>query len=137
VRDAWLGQAMPGTHGRTPFVGRERELALLNARLAQARQGEGGAVFVAGDPGIGKSRLLAELAAEARVDGWLVLTGSAYEIDGAAPYLPFSDALRQYLQDLGPRSAGGCAGRWYRRGAARAGARRRGAGRPGAAAAAT
>src|SRR5258706_83722 len=48
-------------HGLTPLVGRERELGQLLDAFARARSGEGQAVFVVGEPGIGKSRLLLEL----------------------------------------------------------------------------
>jgi AAA ATPase domain len=46
--------------GLTPFVGRERELGLLHDAFERARAGHGQIVFVAGEPGIGKSRLLLE-----------------------------------------------------------------------------
>ena len=55
----------------TPFVGREHELALLSDRLEEAGRGVGGVVFIIGEPGIGKSRLLDELGATARTNGWL------------------------------------------------------------------
>ena len=72
---------------RPPFVGRERELAALWARLALAGQGHGGVVLAAGDPGVGKTRLVMELADRARAEGWLVLVGRAYDADGMPPYL--------------------------------------------------
>ena len=54
----------PTTRRTAPecFVGRARELALLHARLAQAISGQGQAIGIAGEPGLGKSRLLAEFA---------------------------------------------------------------------------
>ena len=42
----------------SPFVGRERELGTLEALLARVQSGQGQAVVIAGEPGIGKSRLL-------------------------------------------------------------------------------
>jgi DNA-binding CsgD family transcriptional regulator len=83
---------------RTPFVGRQRELGRLLERLEAAGRDEGGVVLVAGEPGIGKSRLLAELAERARTDGWQVLAGRAYETEGMPPYLPFTEALRAYVR---------------------------------------
>jgi len=60
---------------RTPFVGRARELARLLERLEAAERGQGGLVLIAGEPGIGKTRLLRELAERARAGGWRVLGG--------------------------------------------------------------
>ena len=57
---------MPASHRNTIFVGRQRELAALGECLAAAAHGEGGIALVAGEPGIGKTRLLAELADRAR-----------------------------------------------------------------------
>jgi predicted ATPase/DNA-binding CsgD family transcriptional regulator len=85
--------------GRSPFVGRERELAALSERLVEAGRGEGGVVFISGEPGIGKSRLLLETQACAQAAGWLVLSGRAYESEGMPAYLPFIEALGQYVTD--------------------------------------
>ena len=49
-----------GNGGGLPFVGRQRELAAFQAHLEAAYHGHGGIVFVAGEPGIGKTRLLLE-----------------------------------------------------------------------------
>ncbi len=89
---------MPQPGMRTPFVGRQAELATLLHQLAAAQQGAGGVVLVTGEPGIGKTRLVAELAGRAGAAGWVVLTGRAYQADGMPPYLPFSDALREYVR---------------------------------------
>lgn len=93
---------MPSRTTRTPFVGRERELATLRAHLDAAKGGAGGVVLVAGEPGIGKTRLLAELAGRARADGWQVLTGRAHDTEGMPPYLPFIEALRAAVRDGSP-----------------------------------
>ncbi|MBW3634486.1 MAG: ATP-binding protein, partial [Chloroflexi bacterium] len=60
---------------RPPFVGRERELAALGTRLALAGRGHGGVALLAGEPGVGKSWLVMELADRARAEGWHVLVG--------------------------------------------------------------
>jgi DNA-binding CsgD family transcriptional regulator/tetratricopeptide (TPR) repeat protein len=83
---------------RAPFVGRGRERQLLHDRLLAAARGQGGVVFVAGDAGIGKSRLVAEFARAARTGGARVLFGRAHQEDGLPPYLPFADALREYVR---------------------------------------
>ncbi|HEY7295276.1 MAG TPA: AAA family ATPase, partial [Dehalococcoidia bacterium] len=86
---------------RTPLVGRQRELALLHERLLLAQQGSGGAVVLAGEAGIGKSRLIAEAKAAATAAGFLILQGSCFEPDRALPYAPIVDLLRS----LQPRGA--------------------------------
>jgi predicted ATPase len=96
--------------GRSPFVGRERELATLADRLEAAARGEGGVVLVSGEPGIGKSRLLLEMQTRATAAGWLVLSGRAYDTEGMPPYLAFAEAIAQYLRigadhEAGPRLA--------------------------------
>jgi predicted ATPase len=52
---------MLGRTAHTPFVGRRQEMARLRECLDAASRGEGGIVLVAGEPGIGKTRLLTEL----------------------------------------------------------------------------
>ena len=83
--------------GRGTFLGRESELARLTERLGAAGRGEGGTVFIGGEPGIGKTRLLAEFAERASASGWLVLDGRAYGSEGMPAYLPFVEALSEHV----------------------------------------
>ena len=77
------------------FVGRGRELAELGRAMDAARVGGGTAVLVAGEAGIGKTRLASELAARARGAGFEVVLGRSIELVGTElPYLPFVEALR-------------------------------------------
>jgi DNA-binding CsgD family transcriptional regulator len=62
-----------------------------------ARAGQGGLVLVAGEPGIGKTRLLSHVGTWAGTQGVLVLSGRAYETEGMPPYLPFVEAIRSYV----------------------------------------
>jgi len=78
---------------RAPFVGRASELQSLAGVLAAAARGEGGTVLVLGEAGIGKSRLLRELAAAARSANSLVVTGRCLEVDGRAPFAPFVEVF--------------------------------------------
>jgi class 3 adenylate cyclase len=78
------------------LVGRVDELTALEAAWHRARAGRLGVVGVAGEPGIGKTRLVAELARRAHVDGATVLLGRCNE-ETLAPYEPFVEALRQYV----------------------------------------
>ncbi|MBK7893345.1 MAG: AAA family ATPase [Anaerolineaceae bacterium] len=67
------------------FVGRETELTQLTAALNQAQAGQGSGWLVAGESGVGKSRLLDELRTQALVNGALVVRGQAIS-EGASPY---------------------------------------------------
>jgi DNA-binding NtrC family response regulator/tetratricopeptide (TPR) repeat protein len=82
----------PRDSGR--FVGRLAELALLGERFEQARAGEGQVVFVAGEPGIGKSRLLREFR-RACGDAAPWLEGQAMPFGRAMPFHPLIDLFRR------------------------------------------
>ena len=71
--------------GSSPLVGRDRELAWLRTRWERARRGDGGLVTLLGADGMGKTRLVAELARQAHGDGATVLYASG--IDGSASAL--------------------------------------------------
>ena len=79
---------------RARFVGRERELRLLGERFEQARAGEGQAVMVVGEPGIGKSRLMQELRRRLG-DGAAWVEAQAVPFGRARPFHPVVDMLRQ------------------------------------------
>ncbi|MQA15865.1 MAG: AAA family ATPase [Pseudonocardiaceae bacterium] len=77
-----------------PLVGRAEELAALTAAFDRAGDGSPGLVLVSGDAGVGKTRLLEELAGHARRAGALVLVGRCLEVGATGlPYLPFVEAL--------------------------------------------
>ena len=87
------------------FVGRARELGELGSALASARDACGSTVLLAGEAGIGKTRLAAELAARARDAGFEVLLGRSIDLVGTElPYQPFTEALRP-LGAPGPAAA--------------------------------
>jgi DNA-binding CsgD family transcriptional regulator len=82
------------------FVGRARELAELERALEATRAGSGLTVLLAGEAGIGKTRLAAELARRAGTAGFEVLLGRSIDLVGTElPYQPFVEALRP-LGDL-------------------------------------
>jgi tetratricopeptide (TPR) repeat protein len=85
------------------FVGRERELSQLGAALDEAGGGRGSLFMLAGEPGIGKSRLADELATRARERGFLVLWGRCWEAGGAPAYWPWVQALRAYVRPMDPK----------------------------------
>jgi len=82
------------------FVGRERELAALLAGLEDAVSGRGSLFLIAGEPGIGKSRLVDELATRAKARGARALWGRCWEAGGSPPYWPWLQPVRSCLQDL-------------------------------------
>ncbi len=77
------------------FIGRERELDRLEAALADARGGRPTIAFVAGESGVGKSRLLTEFGARAVAAGCRPLGGECIELGGdELPYAPLAAAIR-------------------------------------------
>ena len=78
---------------RAGLVGRARERHVLGRVLDELAAGRGATVEVTGDPGIGKTRLLLELADEARARGLPVLRGSGTEFERDRPFHVFTDAL--------------------------------------------
>ncbi|QKZ18917.1 AAA family ATPase [Streptomyces chartreusis] len=92
------------------LVGREPERDLLTAAVASAGEGRGSSVFVLGEPGIGKSRLVEETAAVAMSSGFRVLRGRAASAGRAVPLRPLAEAVFSGLRgegapgdgDLGP-----------------------------------
>src|SRR2546428_12628932 len=105
--------AMPPPHHRTEavFVGRHHELVELRTGLEDAGAGRGRFFLVVGEAGIGKTRLVEELAREAAARGHLVLWGRCWGSEGAPPYRPRVQGIRAYLRtprpEGPPRAAGG------------------------------
>lgn len=85
------------------FVGRSAELGLIDRALAELDRGRSGTLDIRGEPGVGKTRLLAELADRADTRGAIVLLGAASELERDLPFAVFLDALDQYLGGLDPR----------------------------------
>jgi class 3 adenylate cyclase/tetratricopeptide (TPR) repeat protein len=87
---------------QTPLVERERERADLRRAVEDARLGRGSLVLVAGEAGVGKTRLTQEIDAEADARGLRVLVGHSTRDEGRAPYLPFTEMIEQGM--VTPRS---------------------------------
>ena len=86
------------------FVGRARELGELERAVDATRAGSGITVLVAGEAGIGKTRLASELAKRARDAGFEVLLGRSIDLVGTElPYQPFDEALRPLGEPAGGR----------------------------------
>ena len=84
------------------FVGRQREMAELLVALVEALSSRARLVMLAGEPGIGKTRIAQELADHAETQGAQTLWGWCYEAEGAPPYWPWIQTLRSYVQDEDP-----------------------------------
>jgi DNA-binding CsgD family transcriptional regulator len=101
---------------RWEFVGRVSELAVLTRAWRTAEDGGVAPVLVVyGEAGIGKTRTVAEFASAVRERGGEVLWGSCYEGGDAHPYAVWSEAIREWVERIGPeglRSAVGPEARW-------------------------
>ncbi|MDQ3954166.1 MAG: AAA family ATPase, partial [Actinomycetota bacterium] len=83
----------PSKSRKTAFVGREKERAELSRALDELKSGTGGLVLIGGEPGVGKTRLAEETAAEAVRRDFRTLIGRCYDVDAPPPYLPFIEVL--------------------------------------------
>ena len=73
-----VGIEPPFGTGRTPYIGRAEERSLLRQAVDRAVAGAGGVALIAGEAGLGKTRLVDEIAAEARACGMFVVRGQCY-----------------------------------------------------------
>lgn len=84
---------------RSPrVVGRDQELESLDRLLAGARDGHGGAIFLVGEPGIGKSRLAATATSQALDAGMTMLRGRVGAIGTMVAFRPFTEALLSLIR---------------------------------------
>ena len=86
---------IPTGRDDVPFVGRDRELAMLDDALESAREGRGRLLEIFGPPGIGKTRLLGELLA--RAEGFRVVHATCELYEASSAYRPFRTVLRSAL----------------------------------------
>lgn len=89
--------------GRTALVGRVGDRAVLADLVARTVEGQGGAVLLTGEPGIGKTRLAEDAADRASALGLTPLWGRCRESAGAPPFWPWTQVLR----GLGSTALGG------------------------------
>ena len=94
---------MPASATSPVIVGRDAELARIASALGDAAEGRPRLVLVAGEAGIGKTRLVREAAARARRAGSIVLSGACLDIGGGGlPYLPVAEILRALAAAVEP-----------------------------------
>ena len=87
-----------GTLAEPVLVGREHELEELRSYLDSAVKGRGNTVFVSGEAGAGKTRLVTEFLDKAKTRGVTVLTGWCLS-NAAVPYFPFFEAFSHYFTE--------------------------------------
>jgi predicted ATPase len=90
---------VPAPHDCSTFVGRERELAVLQQYLDAARDRHGGLVLIGGEAGIGKTALAEVLCREVAVLGAMVLVGHCYDLCETPPYRPWTNLFSRYQPD--------------------------------------
>lgn len=93
-RDAPDGRRLEST---VPLVGRDEELRRAGVAVADVAAGTGRVVFVIGEPGIGKTRLLAETRSLVEGGGGTWLEGRCSSLGSGTPYLPFRDLILRWL----------------------------------------
>ncbi|MEX2554124.1 MAG: AAA family ATPase [Actinomycetota bacterium] len=89
-----------GVEKAAAFVGRDAERSLFSEALADVRAGASRVVLVEGEAGIGKSRLVQEVIADAGSSGFTVLHGGAEELERARAFGGVADALRRFAGEL-------------------------------------
>ncbi len=96
-----IPETRPSAHLLYPrFLGRRDEMAEARALLADVQRGQGRSLAISGDPGIGKTRFLDELKADARLQGFQVFSGACFA-DRTAPLQPLVESIRAGAKDLG------------------------------------
>ena len=98
--------SLPVTEVFDHVVGRAAELEAIDRAISELCEGRSTPLAVQGEPGIGKTRLLAELAKRADARGCIVLGGSASELERDLPFWVFVDALDEYVAGLDPQVVG-------------------------------
>src|SRR5579863_1094609 len=97
-----LTAEMSGRASSPVLVGRDEQMAVLEAAFATVRQGGPAAVLLGGEAGVGKSRLVGEFGQVAAAAGARILTGGCLELgtDGL-PFAPFTAVLRDLVHEMG------------------------------------
>ena len=96
---------LPAFTGGTTFVGRVAEHAILSRCLEHALKGEGRTVLIGGAAGVGKTRIAAEIGAEALGRGMRAFVGSCYDRVDPIPFIPFVEILEQAVAEMRDRAA--------------------------------
>ena len=100
---AWHPRQRPREAAVREYFGRTSEMSRLLARFDDAAAGRGGVVLLAGEPGIGKSHALRQLAGAVRPGSAVVLAGRCMEGAWVPPFRPFAEAIAGYGELVSPR----------------------------------
>src|SRR6266545_3994010 len=92
------------------LVGRAPQLEALSHLIIQAHNSHGQTALIAGEAGVGKSRLVVEASALGVRQGFAVLRGRCFEPDRVLPYAPLIDLLRAFLVACSPEEIAGTLG---------------------------
>ncbi len=95
-----------------PLVARDEELQQILRAFADVDAGKGRLILLAGEPGVGKTRLAQEVTLAARNHCWRLATGRCYESQQAAAYYPFLEALSVAFQAVSPSMRAEATRRW-------------------------
>jgi len=98
-----FGALETGAPHRMPFAGREMEHAWLMQRWNRSRRWQGSLTLVAGEAGVGKTRLVQQVLEQVALQGGIVLAGRCYEFNRAIPYQAIHNALHNYAEHLPPK----------------------------------
>ncbi len=90
----------PSLSEATPFTDRKEELDRLKRAYARLAAGEGFAIALTGEAGVGKSRLAEEFASRVRRQGARLLRGRADRGGGSVPFAPWSEAVREFAREV-------------------------------------
>jgi tetratricopeptide (TPR) repeat protein/transcriptional regulator with XRE-family HTH domain len=101
-----------GARPSGPLVARERELANVLGLVEDVEHSAGRLAMLAGEPGVGKTRLAQEVMLRLEERGFLIATGQCYEPERAVPYYPFLDALTAAARSAPPSLGGEIPNRW-------------------------
>ena len=97
-----MNDQRPASLGLFPLIGRDQEVARLTRALEDAERGSPSTIFLAGEGGIGKTRLAEFLVDAATRRNWSTAVGRAYPVETGVPYALFSDALLPRLKAMDP-----------------------------------
>ncbi len=101
-----VSDSTPAIHPHSAFVGRAREAEILRSAVTGLLAGQGGLVMLAGEPGIGKTRLAEEAATYAIAKGLRVIWGRCWEGGGAPAFWPWIQLIRESVASSSDRMAG-------------------------------